>query len=299
MTEKQTKINAFSADPDDLVIVGLDTKDGPDHPLYDKRINLPVDENLVHDMMMNGFTSTIICRENGEVLEVAVGRQRVKCARAANKLLKKAGKELLRVLYTIRKGDDADFLGVRIGENTHRTGLKVLDMADDLKKYLEAGRSEEQAAITFGMSKQNVKNLMKLHDLSGDVRKAIQRGDITPSGAAPLAKLPREEQNEALEKLLSDAKGGKKATRAAAKKAVKKKTGEGESTPPAKRLINDILKLNKKLPDRDQLNGEFVRGIRWTLGDFPSSSIPGLRALETAVEDLKAEQKAKKSKKAE
>lgn len=31
--------------PENLVIIGLDTNDGPEHPLWDTRIKLPIDKN--------------------------------------------------------------------------------------------------------------------------------------------------------------------------------------------------------------------------------------------------------------
>jgi hypothetical protein len=33
-----TRINAFGMEPKDLVIVGFDTDDGPEHPLWDERV---------------------------------------------------------------------------------------------------------------------------------------------------------------------------------------------------------------------------------------------------------------------
>ncbi len=288
------RLNAFAVDPDDLVIIGFDTDDGPEHPLYDKRCKLPVDENLARDMLMNGFRGSIEVRKNGDSFEVVFGRQRVKAARRANELAKEAGREPVAITCQVKKGSDADLMGVRLGENIHRRGLGLLDTAEELKRYLNLGRTEDEAAITFGMTKANIKNLMRLHDLDPQVRKAVESGDLKPSAAAELADLSRDEQKEELAKILAAAEKGEKPTVRAVKKAMKKKTGEGANVAPPKRLINAVLKLNDK--HGKVLNQDFVRGILWTLGDMPSTTIKGLRDLENEFEEIK-NARSKKGKK--
>ena len=281
--EEGKRLNAFAVDPKKLVIIGLDTDDGVEHVLYDKRIKLPVDEGLAKDMLMNGFRGSIEVRKNGPHFEVVFGRQRVRSARLANEWAKKQGKEPVMVTCTVKKGSDSDFLGIRIGENTHRRGLGVLDAADELKRYLDLGRTEDEAAVTFDMSKAGLRNLMKLHDLAAPVRKAVEAEQLSPSAAAALSELTREDQVAELDKLLVGAKQGVKPTRRAAKKAASAKSsgGEGVAAPP-KRLITKILKLDKH--NGGVLPTDFVRGVMWALGDISSSSIKGLRDLEKAVE---------------
>lgn len=46
----------FFCDPHTVTIIGLDTKDGPEHPLWDERINRPLDKNLVYDIQAHGGT---------------------------------------------------------------------------------------------------------------------------------------------------------------------------------------------------------------------------------------------------
>jgi ParB family chromosome partitioning protein len=274
-----TRLNAFAVDPEDLTLVGLDTKDGPEHPLYDERVHLPVDENLAKDMLMNGFRGSIEVRKNGDKMEVVFGRQRVKAARKANKWAAERGKEPVKVTVFAKKGSDSDMFGIRIGENIHRKSMGILAMADDLKKYLDFGRSEEEAAVTFGMTKANIKNLMRLHDLDNTVRKAVEAEKLSPSAAAELSGMSREDQKEALAKLLES---GEKVTHRTAKHAakVKKKGSEEVTIAPPKRLITKILKLDKK---EGVLTEDFVRGVMWTLGDIRTASIKGLTALENTA----------------
>ena len=306
MSEKNTtNIKAFAIDPDDLVIIGgkqcpknvvgaLDTDDGDEHPLYDKRVKLPVDVNMAKDMLMNGFRGSIEVRANGSRWEVVFGRQRVKAARLAKQMAEEQGKEAPFVKCIPQSGSDAELFGVMIGENVHRRGFGVLETADKLSRYINLGRSEEEAAVTFGMSKQNVKNLLKYGKLTGNVRKAVEKEEISPSAAAELADLSREEQEDELKVLLNNAMKGVKPTKAAAKKSVKKRKGGDERTPPPKRLMLGVLKLYERAEESD-VPADFVKGVKWALGIIGSGSIGGLRDLEKQFEDLKAKKKGGKA----
>lgn len=78
------RLNAFAMDASDLTIIGLDTKDGPEHPLYDERIFLPIDEAMVRNIRAFGVIEAINVRKNGPNVEVVDGRQRVRHARIAS-----------------------------------------------------------------------------------------------------------------------------------------------------------------------------------------------------------------------
>ena len=66
---------AFSIDPSLLTIV-ID----PKHPLYDERARAPIDEVMVASIMHYGVGEPVVCRRNGNLIEVIDGRQRVKNA---------------------------------------------------------------------------------------------------------------------------------------------------------------------------------------------------------------------------
>ena len=65
------RLNAFGMDPDKLTIIGLDTDDGPEHPLYDERVRLPLDESFVKNVKVYGvIEDVIVCKDaDGRVLE--------------------------------------------------------------------------------------------------------------------------------------------------------------------------------------------------------------------------------------
>lgn len=78
------RMQAFLVGADEVVVVGLDTDDGAEHPLYDERVKDPVDEATVQSVMALGVLQPITVRKSGAstfecVMGGAAGRAR--CAR--------------------------------------------------------------------------------------------------------------------------------------------------------------------------------------------------------------------------
>lgn len=273
-----TRLNAFGMDPNDLIVIGLDSEDGPEHPLYDERVKLPLEESMVLNIMVHGVLEPVLVRKNGDEAEVVAGRRRVLHAREANKRLKKEGSEEIRVPVMVRKGDDASLMGVAISENEIRRDDNPSTKAAKLMRYIATGRTEQEAAVAFGVSLQTIKNWSRMADLDPKVLKAVDSGKIPASAAWNLSNLSREEQRAELDKLLEG--GGAatvKKTTNAAKNAKKRNKGEDEAhAAPGKRLVTKVLKLNHK---NKELNADFVKGVMWVLGDIGPRSVAGLSEL--------------------
>lgn len=284
-----TRLNAFGMDPNDLVVIGYDTDDGPEHPRYDERAQLPLDEPTILSMMVEGVLEVVLVCKNGDVVEVVDGRQRVKNAREANKRRKKEGQPPILVPCMVRKGDDASLMGVGIIANELRQDDPLSVKAAKLQRYLALRPGcEKEAAIRFGVSTQTIKNWSRLPDLDPKVVKAIEDKRIPESGGYALADLSRDEQKEALEKLLgSNGHASVRSVRQAAKSTKARRRGEQtDFDPPGKRIINKVLRLNEK---QDVLNGDFLRGVRWVLGDIPPATVKGLTDL---IREAKGEKEA-------
>lgn len=281
-----TRLNAFGVDPDDLVIIGYDTDDGPEHPLYDERAKLPVSEEMVVDIMGQGVLLYVLVRKNGDAVEVSDGRQRVKATREANKRRKKDGLEPILVPCVVKKGDDATMMGIGIAANELRQDDPLSIKAAKLQRYLATGRNEKDAAIRFGVTLQTIKNWGRLSDLDPKVVKAIEEGRIPASAGYALADLSRDEQKTELEKY-GNGHTSVRTVKAGAKSAKSRRRGEQtDFEPPGKRVINKVLRLNEK---QDVLNGDFLRGVRWVLGDLNPTQVKGLTDL---VREAKGEKEA-------
>jgi len=203
------KRDAYMFDPDDLVLV-----EDEKSPLYDERVNLPVSESLVLNMMHapdgvpQGVLEPITVLRNTETgkVEVVIGRQRVKAAREANKRLKKAGLEPIRVPAMVQRAGSAHrAMGVIISENEHRQDDTPLGRARKAQRYLELGRDESEIAALFGVSKASVKNMLSLLDAPAAVRNAVEAGKISNSDGYKLAKLEPGEAKEKVAELIEHA----------------------------------------------------------------------------------------------
>lgn len=269
-----SRINAFSIDPHTVIIVGLDTDDGPEHPLYDERARLPVSESMVRNMLVHGWThGAIELRKDGSAVQVIVGRQRVKAAREASVRLTKEGKEPLFVRAFVRGLDGADALGVMISENENRTDDSPWARAEKCKRYLDMGRSVADAANVFGVQAQTITQWMRFQDLATPVQKAIRSGRVSFNAALELADMPRDDQAAALESLPP----GEPAPAKAIAKARKRVNGEDETVRPGFRKIKRVLEANREEPF---LTEDFERALRWVLGELSDRAVKGLSGVE-------------------
>lgn len=255
--------NLHHYDPNDPIIkiIGLDTKDGPEHELYDERVHDPLDESMVLNVMAIGIKEPIVLRKVSEDrYEVVDGRGRLRCAREANKRLKKLGEDLIYIGALFESGDEAHMQGVMISLNEIRRDDNIVVKAEKCRRLLERnGGDVKAAALRFGVTTAAVKNWQKVSALSRPVKKAVERGEISASAAAELHGLEKEDQLAKLDKLISGAKanGKKKATTASAKRAAGKKTGV------PKRVL---LKLVEDEELSAKIEPEVVFGIKLALG---------------------------------
>lgn len=281
-----TRANMFLMDPADLTIIGIDTKDGPEHALYDERVHLPLDEALIKNLMSHGNKVPISVRKNGDIAEVVDGRQRVRCAREANKRLAASGKTPIRVKVIVERGGDGDMFGLLILTNELRQADGPLAKAEKLQRYLAMGYSEDEAAVTFGVTKQAIKNWLALLELDPTVRNAVEAGTLSASAAGKLASLPRDEQKASLKQLTAG--GGKVTTERAKGAARARKNGASDAEPatpaPGKRQLRKIVERYNQRGVKDP-NVEFIRGLRYALGELSPGAVRGLNALLFSSDD--------------
>lgn len=278
--EGASRLNAFLIEPEKLTIIS-DEK----HALYDERIKLPIDEKLVLNIMAFNVKQPVFVAKDGNEIQVVDGRQRVRAALEANKRLVKDGKEPLRIPVMLQKGDDADLFGVSIFVNELRQSDGPLIKAAKAVRFLAMGRTEEEAAVVFGVTPAAIRQWVKLFDLAPQVRAAVNAGEITASAASKLAPLKKAEQVEELRKLTADGKKttGKKAA-VAAKKARGQVAIEKPSTKLLKRLIAYSTNNEKGIGDDD------ITLLKWVLGeiDAKEAGVVGiLQEMEEAALEVK------------
>lgn len=251
-TRRKTSIDAprgthFHLDPSELIIIGLDTKDGPEHPLYDSRNALPLEEDRIANFAFYGVLKPVLVKKDGDRLLVIDGRQRVRYARAANKELKKRGEELLRVPVIVKKGDDAHLFGVSRAANLHAVD-DLITTARNAQRFLDMGRDISEVATTFGVSASTVRNWIAMLDLAPAVQAQVVAGEIGTVAAVQLAQLPAAEQVATVEQVKAEAKAnGKRVTSDKLATAAREKAGKAPSTNTPKARLDKIETLLRKL----------------------------------------------------
>jgi len=296
-TKTVKRITAYSYNPLDLVIVGLDTEAKKGNVLYDERLKLKLDEGMIRNIMFHGVHTAIVVRKNGSAVEVVDGKQRVRHARAANERLLAEGKEPILVPAMIRRGNDNDMLGVMISANELRRNDDIMIKSKKLARYLNMGHTVEEAADQFGVTVPCIKNWEKLSDVSSKVGKAVVKGLISASAAGRLSSLSREDQDIKLaEMLAAAANGGPKATAAEAQRQAQKAQNGGEAPVQAWSKPN-LKKLVSFMKDSDAedtgMTADFLKGIQFAIGLRKANTVKGLTsALDQAIEGPKRERKA-------
>jgi ParB family chromosome partitioning protein len=196
------KTNLLLMLPEKLHIVEDDTGSA----LYDpERANLPLDEALVLNIKEHGVIEPCIIWKDPETGKVFVvdGRQRTKCCVEANKRRKKEGLQPHTVPCVPRR-DKNTLMEVMISTFIRQDDTPI-NRAKKLARYMDLGHSEEQAAVTFGISKSTVRNMLGLAELPKDWQKAVQSGKVAASVAYTVKDLPAEEQKSKLAEILSSA----------------------------------------------------------------------------------------------
>lgn len=257
-----TRLNAFGIPPENLTIVGLDTKDGPDHLLYDKRVLLPLDEGLVLNIMKFGVLVAVLVRKNGPLTEVVDGRQRVRATREANRRLVEAGMEPHAVPCFVKRSED--IMGVMLSTFL-RTNDAPMAQAQKIQRYLDTGKSEAEAAVVYGTDCKSVKKWLQLLDLAPKVKAAVSHREISATAALELRDLTHVEQEVKLADLIAN--GGNKAgvelqrqrkVRAAGKNAVVRRRNVSRSI---------LVKLSTNEEFVEKAAPETQAFLLWILGE--------------------------------
>lgn len=189
------RTNCFMLEPNTITIPA------PGHPLYDERSKTDPDEAMILNVIAHGIIEPVVIRKEGDQAVVVAGRRRVRAAQLANERLRKQGEEAVMVPCIIRRGDDREMLGVAVSENEIRKADTPMVRARKMQHLLELGRVEGDIAIIFGVTKQTVKNHLKLFDLCPQVQNAVEAGTISATAASQLSDMPPAEQKKALDDL--------------------------------------------------------------------------------------------------
>jgi len=275
------RFSGFVFEPEELIIIGHDTKDGTEHPLYDERINLPLDEGMIMSIMSIGVREPVVVVRDpaGSSAWVVDGRRRVLHAREANKRLKQQGEPEVKVRAVPESGSEEYLSHVSVALNEIRVQDDILVKAAKAGRMIARGHSEADVAIAFGVTTASIKSWLKLEELPAPVKKAVNEGVLSAHAASKLHGLPREEALAKLEELKGEhVKTGKKATA----RKVEKVSGD-ERARPSKKVLGEVLKRAKNTfeEDSEQYYEGLLDGLKFALG-YRVASVSQLMEEEAA-----------------
>lgn len=298
--------NQFFVNPDDLVIVGLDTAhEAGGHPLYTvveaARLAEDLDDDMLAGIQKLGIVVPITAikapiRLRGESPDgppeerviVVAGRRRVRHAREINKINLHRGLPIIEVPVVLRPSKDMATAQVAaIVENEHRDGTSVLAKALTTLDLLNSGVPEEEVCMIFRLSDRTFRQYKALGAAPPEVKALFSAGKVTLVGMEEIAKYPYEEQLTVAQRL-AEAHGG-----IVGKKAVQaERHGEGSGSDsgsgagsgsggtgivrrgvPAPVLARTVARLPPGLSPEADL---FRETLAWVASGNPSSRIQAI-----------------------
>jgi len=270
--------------PEKLLIPGLDVHNTDD--VVDDRIHLPLVEATVDHIVECGVLQPVLVRPYGAHLIVVDGRQRVRHARAANRLLIEQGREPTLVPFLVRNLTAEEAFEVSIGLNVHRKEEDPVSLAKKVKKLFTILTDKEQKSsvvfaklkMTLNCTEQTVKNYLTLADLPAEVQTKVTDKEIGMASALTFHNLPPEKAAEAANLLAETGKGGNVDEARKIRDEINQKIA---IYPPGKQQLEDSLLLMNF--DKDSKNMSFgkpdihaiEKTIKWMLGKIPVEEMPG------------------------
>lgn len=286
--------NLWLLNPDDLIVVGIDTADGLEHPLVNHRVlkmrDEGIDEGMVLSILEHGVLQAVTVRKNGPRIEVVLGRHRTLAAREANRRRREAGGPPILVRCQQRKDNEtAKLSGAIEAENSVRKNDDPLTKARNARREMDMGKSTADVARDLNVSTEVLAHLLKLPELSPRMQVAVETGAITPTAAITYSDLSHEDQEKVLDEA---AKLGVVISVPEARRQRKaRKNGEGAKVSTRGKGIA-ISVLRKVYDDGDfvdSLDPGVKAMLRWVIGEGSHRAVAGLGAALRRAGELKSE----------
>jgi ParB family chromosome partitioning protein len=135
-------------------------------------------EELVSSIKQKGILQPLLVREKESFFEIIAGERRWRAA-------KKAG--LNKVPVVILNCNDEEALEIGLIENLQRQDLNPIEEAESLKVLQDRyQKNQEEIAFSIGKSRSYVANMLRINNLSSDIKDKIRNGAITTGHAKTL-----------------------------------------------------------------------------------------------------------------
>lgn len=205
---------------------------------YQPRVHFDAEalQTLADSIRAQGVLQPIVVRPVGDEYELIAGERRWRAAQLA---------ELQQIPAIVKQLPDEVMAAVTLIENIQREDLNPLEEANAFQRLInEFGMTHQRVSEAVGRSRAAVTNLLRLLELSEEVKKLVDGGQLSMGHARALLGLPAHVQQQLAREIIArdlSVRETEKRVRAAQTPA-KPKTG--------KRADPDIARLEQELSDR-------------------------------------------------
>lgn len=285
--------NTWFGPPEDAVIIGLDTEDGPEHPLYKDDIHAPLDEAFVQNVDKNGVIVPVAVRKNGEAAEIVYGRTRIRAAREVNLRRAKRGDPPLLVEFTLKKAEQKTLHAMSVSENFARKKFSAVDEAREMAKLMSSGYDEDDVATHFCCSVAKVKSRMDLLQLSPRLIASVESHKVAHTTALAYKALSHAEQEKQLEALLASGQAGGDAdardpddpfvpatltTTNGKTNGTRRPTAQAANAAMGKRVLPNKKQMKIMIEHGSLKQATAEEYLQWLAGDRTTAKVKGLTA---------------------
>ena len=139
-----------------------------------------------------GIIQPIIVKKSIKGYELIAGERRTKAAKIAG---------LTKISAIVKDFSDQEMMEIALIENIQREDLNPIDEATSINNIIKLrGYTQEEFAQKFGKSRTYVTNILGLLKLPEDVKKLVEKKNISMSHARVLSKIDDDEKVEDLAK---------------------------------------------------------------------------------------------------
>lgn len=200
-------------------------------------------DDLAQSIEKYGLLNPIVVRKNNDTYEIVAGERRFRA-------VKKLGLNTIDAI--LKDYDQKDVEVLSLVENIQREDLKVLEEANAYKKLSsQYNLTQEEIAKTMGKSRSYIANTMRLLNLFDVEKRALDKGQISPSQARTLLSI---EDGNLRSLTLNDFINGSTNIRKVEKRKIKEKkmTEAASENSTQSPNLDDILleDLTEKLMDK-------------------------------------------------
>ena len=197
----KTAIFFFNADDERLKVIT-----DKQHVLYDRRVELPLEESMIESISEIGVLHPIEVRKVGDNYEVIDGRRRVLHAREAQR--RYPDRKIAIPVRPVTRRDSEAARDATVSNAQRRDSSPVTRGEEAIRLMESFGWGQDDVCRFFGAGWSAIQSWIKVARCASDcVKEALENNEITLTKAIQISRHKEEHQEAQLKKVLE--KGGR------------------------------------------------------------------------------------------